>query len=157
MNKYGGNTFQLVKPLKIKSNKNDSHLSNNLVYLNNEDLCQLIKGNNKDFNLKPWKYRIVKITNKIEKHSIYRIAYGASSMGIKRGHAMLNFRSLNQLNIDIDKFGIFEIEIFTGMSILYRHYYYFNHLDDQVRISYKLAFWGLTIGILGTIIGKLPF
>jgi hypothetical protein len=70
---------------------------------------------------------------------------------------MLNFRSLNQLNIDIDKFGIFEIEIFTGMSILYRHYYYFNHLDDQVRISYKLAFWGLTIGILGTIIGKLPF
>lgn len=133
-------------------------LFDDLIYLNTYTIRELAyKPDNKKrkenddaknkelkdkWNNKPWKNRIVKITNSESKYSIYKVISGKN--GILRDNAIMSNRSLGQLSIETGN----KIEITKGNQILYRHMYYYNNLNDTVRIAYKIGFYGLLLAII---------
>ncbi len=138
--------FKVLAPNDKKLiNIKNQILSDDLIYLNNS----IISNINPRFDIitthKPWKNILIKVQKSNSKYSIYKKIFGASNFGLDKDKALMSFTSLNQLNLKNGE----KIKIIKGNQILYRHMFYYNHLNDAVRVSYKVGIYGLIFGILG--------
>jgi len=120
-------------------------LSDDLIYLNNSVISNINPHVNIITTHKPWKNRVIKVQKCNSNYSIYKKIFGASNFGLDKDKALMSFTSLSQLNLKTGE----TIKIIKGNQILYRHMFYYNHLNDAVRVSYKVGIYGLIFGILG--------
>jgi hypothetical protein len=93
--------------------------------------------------LKPWKGRVVALTS--PEGTIYRVAKGHGNLPIPAGFCWVGPRTRSQLGIGHNS----DIQI-TPMPNQWwaRFLYYNNHLDDAVRFTFRIGFWGLIFGVV---------
>ena len=97
--------------------------------------------------LQPWRGRVVSVSTKDGK--VLRLLKGHGSLPIPAGKCWLGPRTRTQLAIEQDT----EIHI-EAMPIqwLARLQYYNSHLDDAVRFSFRIGFWGLIFAIASLVL-----
>ena len=123
----------------------DYKISDDVIYLNTNLVSVLSPREKGRPNTKPWKNRIVKINAPGSKFCVYKTIFGKNFNNADEKNALMSFRSLHQLGLEDGS----TIEIKKGFQIFYRHMFYYNHLNDAVRVSYKVGVYGLLFGILG--------
>lgn len=96
----------------------------------------------------PWKKRIIKITSKATKLSVYRIWRGVPAYVTSKDilyidnnakYSLINDRNNNEVEVVLSK----------GC----RFGYYWNHFDNATRVSFKLGFVSVILGIISLILG----
>lgn len=134
-----------TKKAKLKIKQNDT-ISDDCIYVNSMIVSEIVNTKESKLIIKPWKNRIVKIKNKKEcNYSIYKTVIAGNRFGVEKNDALLSFGSARQLGLENED----KIILKLGNQILYRHMFYYNHLNDSVRMSYKVGFYGLIFGVLG--------
>lgn len=93
--------------------------------------------------LKPWKARVVAVSSK--SGTVYRLIKGHGSLPIAGGTCWIGPRTRSQLDIHQDS----DVKISAVSNQWWaRFLYYNNNLDDAVRFSFRIGFWGLTLAVL---------
>jgi hypothetical protein len=93
--------------------------------------------------LRPWKGRVVALTSRAG--TIYRVAKGHGNLPLPAGRCWLGPRTRSQLGITAGA----DLEITAVRSQSWaRFLYYNNHLDDAVRFTFRIGFWGLLIAVI---------
>jgi len=93
--------------------------------------------------LKPWKARVVSVSSK--SGTVYRLMKGHGSLSIVAGICWIGPKTRSQLDIHRDS----DVEISAvSNQWLARFLYYNNHLEDAVRFSFRIGFWGLILAVL---------
>ena len=93
--------------------------------------------------LKPWKGRVVALSS--PSGTIYRLIKGHGNLSIPSGVCWIGPKTRSQLDIHDNS----EVEI-TPVSNQWwaRCLYYNNHLDDAVRFSFRIGFWGVILAVV---------
>jgi hypothetical protein len=100
--------------------------------------------------LKPWKGRVVALTTKTG--TIYRLVRGHGSLSIPAGICWLGPRTRSQLDVHPES----ELEIrMVPIQWLGRIFYYNSHLDDAVRFTFRIGFWGFMIGLIALLVSLI--
>jgi hypothetical protein len=94
--------------------------------------------------LKPWKGRVVRITK--GDSSVYRLLKGHGGYSLPDGVCWMRPKTQSQL--DVHDGNTVRITTFIPQWIG-RLSYYNNHLDDTVRFTFRIGFWGLILAVLG--------
>lgn len=120
------------------------------VYTSN-DIHEKVFGEKAGSILKyPWKKKIIKITSKETKLSVYRIWRGVPAYVISKDmlyidnnakYSLINNRDNNDVDVVLSK----------GC----RFWYYWNHFDNATRVSFKLGLISVILGIISLILGAL--
>ena len=94
---------------------------------------------------------VVKITNKENRRSIYRVYRSASIKGLDSNTVMLSPAALQELDIDdcTDK----SVSVSRGC----RWAFYRNHPNAATRISFRIGMWGVSVGLLSIIVSILCY
>jgi hypothetical protein len=93
--------------------------------------------------LKPWKGRVVALSSPAG--TIYRLLKGHGNLSIPSGVCWIGPRTRSQLDIHDNS----EVEITPVLNQWWgRCLYYNNHLDDAVRFSFRIGFWGLILSVV---------
>jgi hypothetical protein len=93
--------------------------------------------------LKPWKGRVVALSS--PSGTIYRLVKGHGNLPIPSGVCWIGPRTSSQLDINDDS--VLEISPVTNQWWA-RCLYFNNHLDDAVRFSFRIGFWGLILALV---------
>lgn len=93
--------------------------------------------------LKPWKGRVVRVTQP-EGGAIYRLLKGHGNLSIPGGICWMGPKSRSQLDVHHNT----EVEIKTVNPWWGRILFYNNHLDDAVRFSFRIGFWGVILAVV---------
>lgn len=93
--------------------------------------------------LKPWKGRVVALSS--PSGTIYRLIKGHGNLSIPSGVCWIGPKTRSQLDIHDNS----EVEI-TPVSNQWwaRCLYYNSHLDDAVRFSFRIGFWGVILAVV---------
>jgi hypothetical protein len=93
--------------------------------------------------LKPWRGRVVAVTSSVG--TVHRVARGHGNLSIPAGFCWMGPRTRSQLGIKHDA----DVQI-TAMPNQWRarFLYYNNHLDDMVRFTFRIGFWGLILAVI---------
>jgi hypothetical protein len=93
--------------------------------------------------LKPWKGRVVALSSSTG--TIYRLLKGHGNLSIPSGVCWIGSKTRSQLDIHDNS----EVEITLVSNQWWaRCLYYNNHLDDAVRFSFRIGFWGLILAVV---------
>jgi hypothetical protein len=93
--------------------------------------------------LKRWKGRVVAVTSPAG--TVYRVVKGHGHRSIPAGICWMGPRT--RLQLDIHHHSELEID---PMSIQWwaRFLFYNHHLEDAVRFSFRIGFWGLILAVI---------
>lgn len=114
------------------------------------DIHQKVFGKKvKNIKKLPWNRRIIKITSKETKLSIYRIWKGVNYIESKdilyiddiAKYSLIKNKRNNKIEITLSKGSWFQ--------------FYRYHFDNATRISFKLGFLSVILGIISLILGAL--
>jgi len=147
----------LTKKMKVESEMSPHKDANpekiedlRYVYTSN-DIHQKVFGTRaKDIKNLPWNRRIIKITSKETKLSIYRIWKGVP--------AYVESKDILYID-DTAKYSLIknkqnnEVEITLSKGSWFQFYRY--HFDNATRISFKLGFLSIVLGIVSFLLGIL--
>ena len=120
------------------------------VYTSNDIHEKVFKETAGSISNYPWKKRIVKITSKDTKLSVYRIWRGVP--------AYVSSKDILYID-DIAKYSLIKdrknnkIEVILSKGS--RFWYYWNHFDNATRVSFKLGLLSVILGIISLILGGL--
>ena len=93
--------------------------------------------------LKLWKAPVVALSSSTG--TIYRLLKGHGNLSIPSGVCWIGPRTRSQLDIHDNS----EVEITPVLNQWWaRCLYYNNHLDDAVRFSFRIGFWGLILAVV---------
>ena len=93
--------------------------------------------------LKPWKAPVVALSS--SNGTIYRLLKGHGNLSIPSGVCWIGSKTRSQLDIHDNS----EVEITPVLNQWWaRCLYYNNHLDDAVRFSFRIGFWGVILAVV---------
>lgn len=113
------------------------------VYTSNNIFEEIFKKKEKDFTDYKTKKKVIKITSKDSKITIYRFWNGAP-VGAKTKDTIYVDKYAKYdllLNKDQEKANLI---LSRGSKIAF----YLNHYDHMVRVSFKLGLWSVIIGVV---------
>ena len=131
--------------MKFKFRKLDTpqdDCTENEVRICGSQLEELIGKKAQSYRLKPWKCRVVRVGSS-QAGYVYRLIKGYGQLSISRGNCLMGPRTRSQLDIHENS----EVEIIPVNQLSGRLLYYNSHLDDTVRFSFRIGFWGLLLGV----------
>ncbi len=93
--------------------------------------------------LKPWKGRVVAVATEVG--TIYRLVKGHGNFSISAGFCWIGPRTRSQLGIRDES----DLQITAMPNQWWARFLYYNkHLDDTVRFTFRIGFWGLILAVL---------
>lgn len=145
---------RITTEMLSKENHDSYDMFRDKVLLTNEKFKELFGSKFlRDRNAAPWKRGIVILTNGDRK--ILRMFYGGNSFKLTKEQIGLTHGSLNQLGIGNKKDAVYCIDMKPAKPFIGKFMFYWQHPVDQVRISFKGAFYYCAIALIASAVFSL--
>jgi hypothetical protein len=95
---------------------------------------------------KPQRRGIVRIAS--EGRVIYRMFRSGNTLGVKGGRVALTAGSLLILGINVARTESSSVSITAASPLFGKFLFYWNHPTHSVRLTYKLAIWGILVAVV---------
>jgi len=134
-------TFQC---LKLTNTKN---LGEHFVRICSTQFKDIAGQSASENHLKPWRGRVVRVSTK--DGAVLRLLKGHGSLQIGTGRCWIGPQTRSQLCVEPGMRVMIEMMPIQWVA---RWRYYNCHLDDSVRFSFRIGFWGLVFAVVSILL-----
>jgi hypothetical protein len=123
--------------------------SENYVWTDSSHFKQLTEHFASAYRVCPWKGRVVLVRG--DKGAVYRLLRGNGGLSIESRECWFGTKTRNQLSIDVGG----KLTIEPVWQPWGRCCYYWNHIDDTVRLAARIGIAGLIFAVFAIGLGLL--